>query len=59
MRSFLRKAFILVAKVSLREIKTSSLKRNIYNNIRIILIENLNEENLNSENKSKVKVYYF
>lgn len=50
--------FILVAKVSLREIKTPSLKRNIYDNIRKILIENLDKENLNRENENKVKVYY-
>ena len=53
MRSSLRRASILIAKVSLREIETSSLKRNIYNNIRALLIENLD-----SENESKIKVYY-
>ena len=44
--------------MSLRKIETSSLKRNIHDNIRAILIENLDKENLNGENQSKVKVHY-
>lgn len=45
-------------KVNLREIETPLSKRNIHENIRIILIENLDEENLDDENENKVKVYH-
>ena len=44
--------------MSLREIETPSSKRNIHDNVRIILIENLNEENLDDENEGKAKVYH-
>ena len=44
--------------MSLRKIKISSLKRNIHDNIRVMLVGNLNKENLNGENKDKVKVHY-
>ena len=49
---------VLLAEVSLREIETLSLKRNIYNNMRIILVGNLDGGNLDNENESKVKVYH-
>lgn len=54
----MRRAFVLTAEVSSREIEKSSLKRNIYNNIRVMLIENLDGENLDNENESKAKVYH-
>lgn len=52
------RASILIAEVSLRKIETSLLKRNIHDNMRVILVENLNKENMNGENEGKVKVYY-
>lgn len=45
-------------KINLKKIETPLLKRNIHDNIKVILIGNLNEENLNGENKNKVKIYY-
>ena len=44
--------------MSLREIETSLLKRNIYDNARVMLIENLDEGNLDVENEGKIKVHY-
>ena len=54
----MRRAFILVAEVSSREVETPSLKRNIYDNMRKILAGNLNGGNLDGENEGKAKVYY-
>lgn len=39
--------------MNLKEIETSSLKRNIHDNVRVILAGNLDDEN-----ESKAKVYY-
>ena len=44
--------------MSLREVETPSLKRNVYNNIRVILAENLNGGNLDVENDGKIKVHH-
>ena len=52
------RVFTLVAEVSLREVETPSLKRNIYDNIRVILVGNLDGGNLDVENEGKTKVYY-
>ena len=46
------------AEVSLREAETLSSKRNIHDNARIILAENLDGGNLDGENESKVKVHH-
>ena len=39
--------------MSLEEVETPSSKRNIYDNVRALLTENLNDEN-----EGKIKVYY-
>lgn len=52
------RASFSAAEVRLREIETPSLKRNIYDNVRTILIGNLDEENLYGENEGKVKVHH-
>ena len=40
--------------MSLKEIETSSLKYNIHDNMKALLIRNLNDEN-----ESKIKIHHF
>ena len=57
-RSLLGMVSALAAEVSLREVEAPSLKRNIHDNARIILVGNLNGGNLDGENEGKAKVYH-
>ena len=57
-RSSLGRASAPAAEVSLREVETPSLKRNIHDNVRTILAGNLDGGNLDGENEGKAKVYY-
>lgn len=58
-RSFLRRASISVTKMNLKKVETFSSKRNIHDNVKIILTKNLDGKNLDDENESKIKVHHF
>ena len=57
-RSPLGRASAPAAEVSPREVETPSSKRNIHDNVRIILAGNLDGGNLDGENEGKAKVHH-
>ena len=57
-RSPLGKTSASAAEVSLREVEIPSSKRNIHDNVRAILVGNLNGGNLDGENEGKAKVHH-
>ncbi len=57
-RSPLGRAFASAAEVSPREVETPSSKRNVHDNARAMLAENLDGGNLDVENEGKTKVHH-
>ena len=57
-RSPLGRAFASAAEVSPREVETPSPKRNVHDNVRAMLAENLDGGNLDVENEGKTKVHH-